>query len=179
MNYKARTVGCLESTCGVVGPDMVARLGQRAPRFVLPDSDGTMRTLDEFVARGRVLLVFFVFSFSGISDKGLCYIRDSLDGFSSVGLQPVGIGVDSVFVLRVFKQTYNFPFPLLSDYDKKASRDYGLLQGTPGVFGYKGVVRRSVFVVDKRGVLRYKWVADDSNEPNYDEIVKIAKTAPW
>jgi peroxiredoxin len=157
---------------------MVVRLGQKAPRFSLPDSDGNMRTLDEFVAMGRVLLVFFAFAFSGASDKDLCYVRDNLDSLNAVGLQPVGIGVDSVFTLKVFKHTYDFQFPLLSDYNKKVSREYGLLQDS-GPFGYRGVVRRSIFVVDKRGLLRYRWMGNHSSEPRFDEVIVAVREAPW
>ncbi|MGH9919085.1 MAG: redoxin domain-containing protein, partial [Nitrososphaerales archaeon] len=63
-------------------------------------------------------------------------------------------------------------FPLLSDFNKKVSRTYGVLHETWVGFGYKGVSKRAAFVLDGKGILRYKWVTDaPSNEPPYDEVL--------
>ena len=60
----------------------------------------------------------------------------------------------------------------LSDFNKKVSRAYGVLHDTWVAFGYKGVSKRAAFVLDGKGILRYKWVTDaPSNEPPYDEVI--------
>ena len=60
----------------------------------------------------------------------------------------------------------------MSDFNKKVSRAYDVLQDPWPGFGYKGVSKRAAFVLDGKGILRYKWVTDvPSNEPPYDEIV--------
>lgn len=91
----------------------------------------------------------------------------------------VGISVDSLYSLKVFAETYGLQFPLLSDFNKKVVRLYGVLQDPWVGFGYRGVAKRSVFVVDKKGILRYKWITDvPSNEPPYDEVLSaVTKTA--
>jgi peroxiredoxin len=91
----------------------------------------------------------------------------------------VGISVDSVYALKAFSQTYNLPFPLLSDFNKRVTRAYGVLQDPWVGHGYRGVAKRSVFVVDRRGFLRYRWVTETpNNEPPYEDVVKvIAKLA--
>lgn len=151
------------------------RIGQKAPEFSLPDADGKRRNLGEFVGQTVALLAFFPFAFSGACDKEMCVFRDGFDGLSAPTTQVVGISVDSVFALKAFAQTYNLQFPLLSDFDRQVTKLYGVLQEHWVGFDYGGVAKRSVFLVDKKGSLRYKWIADaPSNEPPYEEVAEAA-----
>src|SRR5579872_7266190 len=153
---------------------MVLRIGQRVPEFSLPDADKQERKLSEFVQKGKTVLLFFPFAFSGVCDKEFCVFRDDTSRLNSLSAQMVGISVDSIFTLKVFAQTYNLQFPLLSDFNKKVSKAYSVLQNPWPGFGYKGVSKRAAFVLDGKGILRYKWVTDiPSNEPPYDEIVSV------
>jgi len=151
---------------------MVLRIGQRVPDFSLPDANKQERKLSEFTQKGKTLLLFFPFAFSGTCDKEMCVFRDGSAKLSAVNAQTVGISVDSIFTLKVFAQTYDLQFPLLSDFNKKVSKAYGVLQETWVAHGYKGVSKRAAFVLDGKGILRYKWATDiPSNEPPYDEII--------
>ena len=155
---------------------MVLRLGGKAPEFSLPDTDRKVRSLNEFVRLGTVILAFFPFAFSGTCDKEMCVFRDGFGSLQGAGAQVVGVSVDSVFSLKAFSQTYNLQFPLLSDFNKKVVKLYGVLQDPWVGLGYKGVSRRAVMVVDKRGMLRYRWATDvPSEEPPYSEVVKAAQ----
>ena len=98
---------------------MVLRIGQRVPDFSLPDINKQERGLSEFTRKGKTVLLFFPFAFSGACDKEMCVFRDGSAKFNSLNAQAVGISVDSVFTLKVFGQTYNLQFPLLSDFNKK------------------------------------------------------------
>ena len=151
---------------------MVLRVGQRVPEFVLPDTEKRERSLAEFTQRGKTVLLFFPFAFSGVCDKEMCVFRDSGTKLNSINSQVVGISVDSLFTLKVFAQTYNIQFPLLSDFNKKVSRAYGVLHQAWVAFGYKGVSKRAAFVIDGKGILRYRWSTEaPSNEPPYEEIL--------
>jgi peroxiredoxin len=151
---------------------MVLRIGQRVPDFTLPDTNKHDRKLSEFTQKGKTVLLFFPFAFSGVCDKEVCVFRDDAAKFNALGAQVVGISVDSLFTLKVFAQTYNLQFTLLSDFNKKVSRAYGVLHDTWVAFGYKGVSKRAAFVLDGKGILRYKWTTDiPSNEPPYEEIL--------
>ena len=90
------------------------------------------------------------------------------------------MSVDSSYSLKAFAQTYNLQFPLLSDFNKKVARLYGVLQDPWVGLGYKGVTKRATFVIDRKGALRHRWVTDvPSEEPPYAEVVKAAqKLAP-
>ena len=154
---------------------MSLKLGQRAPEFSLPDTEGHERSLGEFVKKGTALLAFFPFAFSGVCDKEMCTFRDSSNGIASAA-QVIGISVDSLFSLKAFAQTYDLRFPLLSDFNRKVAKAYGVLQDTWVGFGYSGVSKRAVFLVDSKGVLRYKWTTETpANEPPYAEVGKAAE----
>lgn len=153
---------------------MTLRLGQRVPQFSLPDYNQKERRLSDFLEKGTTVIAFFPFAFSGVCDREMCTFRDSLSRLNASNGNVVGVSVDSLYALKVFAQTYNLQFPLLSDFNKKVSRAYGALHDTWVAWGYKGVSKRAVFVVDKRGVLRYKWITDNpSEEPGYGEIESI------
>ena len=155
---------------------MVLRLGQKAPEFSLPDADKKTRSLSEFTRQGTVVLAFFPFAFSGVCDKEMCTFRDGFGVLRGTGAQLVGVSVDSSFSLKAFGQTYNLEFPLLSDFNKKVTRLYGVLQDPWVGLGYKGVAKRSIFVVDSRGMLRHRWVTDvPSEEPPYGEVMKAVQ----
>jgi peroxiredoxin len=155
---------------------VVLRLGQKAPSFSLPDADKNVRTLAEFTEHGPVILAFFPFAFSGTCDKEMCTFRDGFATLQTAGAQLAGISVDSSYSLKAFAQTYNLQFPLLSDFNKKVVRLYGVLQDPWVGLGYKGVAKRATFVLDNRGILRHKWVTDvPSEEPPYGEVMKAAQ----
>jgi len=119
-----------------------------------------------------VVIAFFPFAFSGVCDKEMCTFRDSFAKLSSMGGQVIGISVDSVFTLKVFAHTYGIEFPLLSDFNKKVTRMYGVLQDPWVGFGYKGVAKRAVFMLDGKGILRYRWMTDaPAEEPPYDQVM--------
>jgi len=155
---------------------MVVRVGQKVPSFSLPDSDGRKRALDEFLSKGSVVISFFPFAFSGVCDKEMCTFRDRLGLAQDFPSQVVGISVDSVYTLKVFTNTYNFQFPLLSDFNKKVVKLYGVLHDPWVAMEYRGVAKRSVFLVDGKGVLRYRWITEKpSEEPPYQDLMRVSR----
>jgi len=155
---------------------VVLRLGQRVPEFALPDADQKVRSLAELTKQGPVVLAFFPFAFSGVCDKEMCAFRDGFGPLHGAGAQLIGISVDSSYTLRAFAQTYNLQFVLLSDFNKKIVKLYGVLQDPWVELGYKGVAKRAVMVVDQQKKLRYRWTTDDpSEEPPYAEVVKAVQ----
>ncbi len=155
---------------------MVPRIGQKVPDFSLPDMDNRTRSLGELAQRGPVVLAFFPFAFSGVCDKEMCTFRDGFTPLQQANAQVVGISVDSAFALKAFAQTYNLQFPLLSDFNKKVIRLYGVLHVQWVALGYRGVAKRSIFLVDRKGVLRYRWITDvPTEEPPYQELVKAVQ----
>ena len=87
--------------------------------------------------------------------------------------QVIGVSVNDPFSNKAFAEKNRLPFPVLSDYNREAIRSYGL--EFPDFAGLKGytVAKRSIFILDPKGIVRYVWVSDNpAVEPNYQEIQK-------
>ncbi|MCW3073568.1 MAG: peroxiredoxin [Flaviaesturariibacter sp.] len=145
------------------------QIGQQAPDFSLFDTGKNKLSLSDL--RGKnVLLLFFPLAFTSVCTAELCSIRDSIKQYEAVDAQPLGISTDSLFTLAKFKEEQALNFPLLSDYNKEVSEAYGSLYETWG-FDYKGVTKRSAFLVDREGIVRYAEVLENAGEqPNFNAI---------
>jgi len=148
------------------------RVGDRAPDFILYDTEMKPERLADFLGK-NVVLAFYVGAFTSVCTKEMCTFRDSLTKLGSLKAQVIGVSVNDPFANKAFAQTNMLQFPLLSDYNKEAIKMYGIeLHDFAGLKGYT-VAKRSVFVIDRQGIVRYVWISDDHRvEPNYDEIEK-------
>ena len=149
---------------------MAADVGSRAPDFTLTNQDRQPVKLSE--QRGQpVVLAFFPAAFSSVCTKELCTFRDQLSRLNQARARVYGISVDTFFTLKAFQEAQGLTFPLLSDFNKQAIRDYGVFNEE--MIGLKGIAKRAVFVIDKDGVVRHREVLDDArNEPSYDAVFK-------
>jgi len=103
--------------------------------------------------------------------KEMCAFRDSLAKLSHLKAQVVGISVNDPFSNKAFADANRLNFPLLSDYNREVVRLYGVAETDfAGLKGYTAA-KRSIFIVDRKGTVRYTWVSEDPTvEPNYGEI---------
>jgi peroxiredoxin len=147
---------------------MSADVGAKAPDFTLTNQDREPVTLS--AQRGRpVVLAFFPAAFSSVCTKELCTFRDRLASLNQANAQVFGISVDTFFTLKAFQADQKLTFPLLSDFNKQAIRDYGVFN--EDMIGLKGIAKRAVFVLDRDGIVRYREVLDDArNEPDYEKV---------
>jgi peroxiredoxin len=139
------------------------------------DTDRKPRSLSELKGK-KLILAFYPGAFTGVCTKEMCTLRDSLGNLSRLGATVVGISVDTPFANKAFAEKNNLTFPLLSDYNREACKAYDVLFND--FAGLKGLTaaKRAVFVLDKEGVVRYRWVSDDpTKEPNYDEVTKTVQ----
>ncbi len=146
------------------------KVGDKAPDFTLPDTDMAPRSLHDFLGK-KVVLAFLVGAFTATCTKEACRFRDSMSRLIDLDAQVIGVSVDGPFANKEFAEKNRLPFPILSDYQHEVIRAYGLeQQDFAGLKGYT-VAKRSIFILDKAGVVRYVWVSDDpSVEPDYDGI---------
>jgi len=144
--------------------------GDVAPEFTLFSSDKTEISLSQY--RGKnVLLLFFPLAFTSVCTAELCSVRDDLKLYESLDVQPLGISVDSLQTLAVFKEQQHLNFPLLSDFNKNVSEMYGSLYETFG-YGMKGVSKRSAFLIGEEGIVQYAEVLDNAGlQPDFDAIM--------
>ena len=146
------------------------KVGDKAPDFALPDADLKPRNLKEFLGQ-KLVLAFFVGAFTSTCTKEMCEFRDSMARLIDLKAQVVGISVNDPFSNKGFAEKNRLPFPILSDYKRVAIRAYGLESPNfAGLIGYT-VAKRSIFILDEEGTVRYVWISDiPSVEPNYKEI---------
>ncbi|HEX3646121.1 MAG TPA: peroxiredoxin [Vicinamibacterales bacterium] len=149
---------------------MAVAVGSKAPDFTLTNQDREAVTLSKL--RGKpVVLAFFPAAFSSVCTKELCTFRDSLAGLGKAEAQVFGISVDTFFALKAFQDQQKLTFPLLSDFNKTAMRDYGAFN--EDMIGMHGIAKRATFVIDKDGMVRHAEVLEDArNEPNYEAVFK-------
>jgi mycoredoxin-dependent peroxiredoxin len=126
-------------------------VGTAAPDFSLRDQFGQEVTLSSFAGTKTVALVFFPWAFSNVCTNEMAVIRDRLDEFLTFDSEVLAISTDATYSLRVFADTDGLNFPLLSDF-----WPHGAVASSYGVFDAElGVARRSSFVVDKGGIIRW------------------------
>src|SRR5262245_61047719 len=117
----------------------VIDVGTQAPDFTLTDQERQPVTLSAL--RGRpVVLAFFPAAFSSVCTKELCTFRDSLARLNDAKAQVFGISVDTFFALKAFHTDQQLTFPLLSDFNKQAIRDYGAFN--EDMIGLEGIAKR-------------------------------------
>ena len=151
---------------------MSIEIGQPAPDFTLYDSEKKKLTLSALKGQ-PVLLLFFPLAFTSTCTAELCSVRDDLSWYNNVRARVLGISVDALHTLARYKEDQQLNFTLLSDFNKDVSRDYGSLYEQ---FGYnmKGVSKRSAFVIDKDGIVRYAEVLENAGEiPDFSKIREV------
>ena len=154
---------------------MKIEIGQKAPAFSLYDSQKSKVRLEDFTGK-NVLLIFFPLAFTSVCTKELCSIRDNISLYNGANAQVLGISVDSLYTLNKYKEEQQLNFPLLSDFNKTVSEQYGSLYPLFG-FDMKGVSKRAAFVVDKEGLIRYSEVLENAGEqPDFESINKVLES---
>jgi glutaredoxin-dependent peroxiredoxin len=153
---------------------MSLKTGQLAPDFKLFNTQKKEVNLVDF--RGKnVVLLFYPFAFSGTCTKELCNMRDNYSVYDDLNAEILGISTDSVFTQIAYKEDQKLNFELLSDFNKVVSKEYGSLYES-FIFGTAGVSKRSAFVIDKEGIIRYIEVLENASEqPSYEGIQECLK----
>jgi peroxiredoxin len=154
---------------------MALKIGDQAPNFTLINQDGEPVSLSDYKGK-KVVVLFFPAANTGVCTKEMCTFRDDLKEFEKLNAQVLGISVDTHFALKMFQEKNNYNFPLLSDFNKKVISEYDVVLDVfaPGKFDYKNVAKRSAFVVDENGKIKYTEVlASPGDEPNYEAIKKV------
>lgn len=128
-------------------------VGDTAPTFVIDGVDGDGSGQRSFSLEGfrgaPVVLVFYPADNSPVCTAQLRSYTEDMSAFSSVGAQVLALSPQSVEAHAEFaKQNGGFGFPLLADVDKHVAKAYGIL-------GPIGFYRRSVFVIDREGVVQW------------------------
>ena len=116
-------------------------------------------------------------AFTGVCTDELCAVRDDIARYDNANAQVLGISVDSVFTLAKYKEEQSYNFPLLSDFNKETSENYGSIYESFTPMMMRGVSKRAAFIIDKEGVLQYEEVLENAGEvPNFTAINEKLQT---
>lgn len=126
---------------------MSVAIGDVAPSFTLRATGGGNVSLGDYLGH-PVVLVFYPGDDSPVCTRQLNSYNDDLSQFSALNAQVLAVSSQSIESHEKFSAEQGFRFPLLADVDKVVAGAYGTL-------GPLGFQRRSVFVIDSTGVVRY------------------------
>lgn len=147
-------------------------VGDQAPDFTLKSKSGDDMndiSLSDYRDEKNVVILFFPLAYTGVCTDEMCSVSSGLADYDALNAQVLGISVDSPFAQEAWAKENDITIPLLSDFNKEVSAAYG--SQFEDLIGFKGVAKRSAFVVDKSGVVRFASVSDDPTElPDFDAI---------
>jgi peroxiredoxin Q/BCP len=122
------------------------QVGEQAPDFELPGTDGPFRLSEH---RGeRVVLLFYPGDNTPVCTKQFCSYRDRAEDFSGLGATVVGISGQDLDSHEAFVAKHSLNVPLLADVDKAVARKYDAVNALG--------VKRAVIVIDEQGIVRHR-----------------------
>lgn len=126
--------------------------GTKAPDFELPDQNGDIHRLSDYLGKKVVLYFYPKDSTSGCTTQALAY-RDKYDDFVRKGVPVIGISKDGVRSHKNFCTKYDLPFTLLADPDRKVLAQYDVLKEKT-MYGKKvmGTIR-TTYLIDENGMI--------------------------
>lgn len=131
---------------------MMLEIGTKAPDFSLPDQDGNMHTLGEYVGR-KVILYFYPKDNTPGCTKQACGFSELYPQFTEKGAVILGVSKDSVASHKRFQEKYNLGFTLLSDPELKAIQAYGVWQEKKNYGKVSMGVVRTTYLIDEKGMI--------------------------
>lgn len=129
-------------------------VGDPAPDFSLPASDGQTYSLSQFRGQKHVVLVFYPGDDTPTCTAQLCDYRDGWGEFQKLDAVILGVSTNDMTAHKKFAEKFSFPFPLLEDAGNQLCKAYGVLM----LGGLLPVANRAVFIIDKQGIIRYRHI---------------------
>ena len=123
-------------------------IGDAAPDFTLPSTEGRIR-LSERLKQRAVLLVFYPGDDTPVCTRQLCDYRDHLEIFAGLGVDVLAINPQPLDSHERFAKKHALPFPLISDKDRTVCRAYG-------ASGLLGMTKRALVLIGQDGRVRWR-----------------------
>jgi len=151
--------------------DIKVKVGETAPHFTAPATDGSKLSLSDLTSKKHVILYFYPKDDTPGCTKEACSFRDNLQTIKELGAEIIGVSVDDVPSHRRFTEKYKLPFTLVSDEDKRISTAYGVLK-EPGTY-----TNRVTFLIAKGGKVAKIFPKVDVSK-HTEEVVLALKELP-
>jgi glutaredoxin-dependent peroxiredoxin len=162
---------------------MALKVGDKAPDFELSTKAAAgpeKRKLSSNFGKKNTVLLFFPMAFTGVCTKEMCEVSQGLNAYTGLNAEVWGVSGDNPFAQAAWAEKEKISVPLLADYEHKVTKAYGVAYDSflpEKNLGMGGVSKRSAFVVDKQGVIRYAESHDSPGEmPNFQKIKETLAT---
>lgn len=159
---------------------MSIQIGDQAPDFTLvtKTAEGPqLIKLSEQIGQSNIVLLFVPMAFTGVCTTELCDISNGISDYESLDAKVFAISGDNPFAQEAWAQKEGITLPLLSDYEHTAAKAYGIayeqfLPEANLIMG--GVPKRSAFVIDKNGIIRFVDVQDHPKDlPDFAALKQV------
>ena len=162
---------------------MALKIGDHAPDFELTTktAEGPIKLkLSSNFGKKNTVLLFVPMAFTGVCTKELCAVSQGLNAYTALNADVWGISGDNPFAQAAWAEKEKITIPLLADYEHKVTGAYGVAYASflpEKNLGMAGVPKRSAFVVDKQGIIRYAEVNDNPGQlPNFEALQAVLAT---
>jgi peroxiredoxin Q/BCP len=145
------------------------RVGDLAPDFTLPSTNGAPVHLGDFRGVSEVVLFFYPKDNSPVCTAEACSFRDSHEAFREAGAVVIGVSTDSVASHERFAGRHQLPYLLLSDADGALRARYGV----PKTLGL--IPGRVTYLIDRQGIVRYIFSSQLQPTRHAEEALRVLK----
>jgi peroxiredoxin len=159
----------------------MAEVGQLAPNFRSRDLDGNELSLVSLIKGQKALLIFYRGGWCPYCNEQLANITRDIERFRQTKTVIVAVSSEEVEKGKELLKKLNLPFKLLSDTRLEGIDTYGVRNNDiPDALkakGITGMAKPSAFIIDKHGIIRYKYIgANAKDRPKNEEWLKILNT---
>lgn len=156
---------------------MSIKAGDKAPDFTLvtKTADGPkLVKLSEYIGKSNIVLLFVPMAFTSVCSAELCDISSGIKDYEALDAKVFAISGDNPFAQEIWADKEGITIPLLSDYEHNVTKAYGVayeqfLPEANLIMG--GVPKRSAFVIDKAGVVRFVDVKEHPKDlPDFEAV---------
>ena len=151
-------------------PAARAEVGSLAPDFELTSTGGEKLRLSTFRGTRNVLLLFYPADFSPVCSNQLPEVEQHKPMLDALSTEILGISVDGRWAHEAFARQLGLTFALLADVHREACRLYGVLREADSFS------ERALFVIDKKGILRYCHVSEIREIPDLDDAIRVLQS---
>jgi peroxiredoxin Q/BCP len=148
----------------------ILKIGDDAPSFTLPDSQGNQINSNGFKGKWIVLYFYPKDDTPGCTTEA-CHFRDDFKLLESLGAKVIGISIDDSFSHKKFAEKYNLPFPLLSDASGEVARRYGALNN----FLVIKLAKRYTYLISPQGKIAKIYLSVDTSKHSQEIIEDLKK----
>lgn len=148
----------------------ILKIGEDAPTFTLPDSQGNQVSLNDYKGKWAVLYFYPKDDTPGCT-KEACQFRDDFKTIEALGAKVIGISIDDSFSHQKFAEKYNLPFPLLSDASGEVANRYGALNN----FLVIKLAKRYTYLINPQGKIAKIYLSVDTSKHSQEIIEDLKK----